>query len=197
LKVWADSQWVEASRKGITTPHYEDLVSAARRILASLCPGGDQQCNTRDYRDGLLFLDAVLTGQGHTEIAKRTESQARSLWPESLHPLLLPYLRQRGIQGGGEECLWLGSGGQPLSAGSIRAILQRVLVKAFDYHLTPKQIEEAWCTAYSLDHPEDLLTLATHRGLRRETAARKLERIKQRRAIARVDASLQGGAAPC
>ena len=146
-------------------------------------------------RDALILLDAILTGKSAPELAKRSIEDALCDWPFSLRGVLDPYheIRLRLLRGEKSQRLWIAQGGQPLTGVSIRTLLQKILTSQFSEQVTPKRIEEAWLTEYLKDHPNDILTPASHLTRNPLSVNARKESIEQRSAIRRIDETLSGG----
>ena len=117
-------------------------------------------------------------------------------WAPSLQGLLEHYLdrtRPSLLGKANSKSLWIAKGGQPLSSASIRAMLQRIMTSLFSEQVTPKRIQEAWLQQFLNDHPNDILTPASHLTRNPLTVHSRKERIEKRSAVDRIDECLQGG----
>ncbi len=197
LRRWAADQDVESSRVISQSVTFTELVQASEKHLRAALSLEEGHVRDLAIRDALLFLEAILTGKSAQDLAKRKMVDATRIWPPSLQGLLDRYLvqiRPRLLGGKKSQRLWIAQGGQPLTGVSIRTLLQKILSFHFSEQVTPKRIEEAWLAEYLKDHPNDILTPASHLMRNPLSVNVRKERIEKRSAMNRIDECLQGGA---
>jgi hypothetical protein len=196
LRRWTADQDIESSRVVPQGPSFSELIQASEKLVRTAFSLAEGHVRDLAIRDALLFLEGILTGKSAHELGKRNVEDARNDCPPSVQGLLDHYLyqtRPRLLNGRKSQRLWIAQGGQPLTGVSIRTLLQKILNSQFSDQVTPKRIEEAWLAEYLKDHPNDILTPASHLTRNPLSVNTRKERIEQRSAIRRLDESLSGG----